>query len=207
MAELTDQRGNNSTGQQDWHARDQLHPGIVLEDSDHKVLVSSAPNEPPRTVIVSIANCVVTDEQNVILCSEPLGSCIAVAFYDPIVQVGGLLRAMLPDSAISPTLATNRPEMFLDTGIPLAVKKLLDLEGDKNRVLVYVAGGAQITDESAYFNMGKRNARITADVIERLGMRIRAQDIGGPNNRTLLLNMATGEASIKIAGQPKEYRL
>ncbi len=49
------------------------------------------------------------------LVTYALGSCLGLMIYDPAVQVGGLLHAMLPLSKINPEKAKTNPFMFVDT--------------------------------------------------------------------------------------------
>ncbi len=47
--------------------------------------------------------------------------------------------------------------MFADTGIPLLFQEAYRLGGDKRRIQVKAAGGAQVLNGSGYFSIGKRN--------------------------------------------------
>jgi len=44
-----------------------------------------------------------------------LGSCVAVAMYDPIAKVGGMVHVLLPDSRGQ---KTELPGKFANTGVP-----------------------------------------------------------------------------------------
>jgi len=68
-------------------------------------------------LIVGISELKVSNNPDDVLVTFALGSCIAVAVYDPLVKVGGLLHYMLPDSTLDPQKAQNQPGMFADTGI------------------------------------------------------------------------------------------
>ena len=50
-------------------------------------------------VVVGVADCHVTSDPANVLVTYALGSCIAVAIYDPVARVGGLLHFMLPEGA------------------------------------------------------------------------------------------------------------
>lgn len=64
----------------------------------------------------------ISNTPGTVLVTYSLGSCIAVAIYDPLVRVGGMLHFMLPDSELDPEKAQNNPFMFADTGIPSLFK-------------------------------------------------------------------------------------
>jgi chemotaxis protein CheD len=155
-------------------------------------------------VVVGIADFAVANSPNVILTTYSLGSCLGVAVYDPVVKVGGLLHLMLPESSISAEKAMNQPAMFVDTGIPALFRAAYELHANKHRLLIYVAGGAQIMDSTGYFNIGKRNFEALGALLSKHGLRIQAEQVGGMVNRTMSLNLATGKVTLKVSGQPQE---
>ncbi|MFO1497059.1 MAG: chemotaxis protein CheD [Verrucomicrobiota bacterium] len=158
-------------------------------------------------VIVGIAELAVSSNPQVTLMTYSLGSCLGVAIYDPAVRVGGLLHLMLPDSKIDPVKGAARPGMFVDTGIPALFRGAYNLGADKRRLLIYVAGGAQVMDDSGYFSIGKRNYEALTALLNRHGLRICAEQVGGFKNRTLCLNLRSGDVSLRISGQTKEVPL
>ena len=107
--------------------------------------------------IVGIAAMEVCQDLQTGLITYSLGSCIGVTIYDPVAKVGGLLHYMLPESQIDPQKAQKNPFMFADTGIPLLFKEAYRCGAAKSRIVVKVAGGSQILDDTGFFNIGKRN--------------------------------------------------
>ena len=110
-----------------------------------------------NTVVIGIGDCQISKEPDSTLVTYALGSCVAVIIHDPIVGVGGLLHFMLPESNLDPAKAEKNPFMFADTGIPLLFRSAYQLGADKKRLVVTVAGGAQMMDTQGTFNIGKRN--------------------------------------------------
>lgn len=155
-------------------------------------------------VVVEIADMKVSNNPSETLITYSLGSCIGVAIYDPEVKAGGLLHYMLPDSSIAPEKAKEKPYMFADTGIPLLFRSLYELGAEKHRIIVTVAGGAQIMDPSGLFNIGKRNYLALRKILWRNNVMIRAEEIGGSTSKTLMLEIATGKVMVKINGKVKE---
>ena len=160
-----------------------------------------------RKVVVGIADFAVAKSPDVVLTTYSLGSCLGIAIYDPVVAVGGMLHLMLPDSSIAQEKAMKRPAMFVDSGIPALFRAAYELQADKHRLLIYVVGGAQIMDTTGYFNIGKRNYEALLALLAKHGLRIHAEEVGGIVNRTLSLNLSTGQVSLKVSGQPLERRL
>jgi len=94
-------------------------------------------------IVVGIADLKCSNNKSDILVTYALGSCIAVAVYDPQLSVGGLLHYMLPDSTLDENKAKDCPGMFADTAIPLLFKSCYALGAEKRRMRVKVAGGAR----------------------------------------------------------------
>ena len=151
-------------------------------------------------LIVGIADMLVSKDPGSALITYSLGSCIGVALYDPVAKVGGLLHFMLPDSQIDAEKAKKNPWMFADTGIPLLFREAYKLGGEKQRMVVKVAGGAQIMDESGYFNIGKRNYMVLRKILWKNNVLIAAESVGGSVNRTLTLELSTGKVWVKTSG-------
>lgn len=139
----------------------------------------------------------VSNNPQVVLSTYALGSCIGVIAYDPIMKAAGILHLMLPESSISPEKAARQPAMFADTGLPAFFKALMGLKGDRNRLRIFVAGGASVIAGSDPFRIGERNARVTLDYLQREGYTVRRSDVGGNFNRTVHLEVSTGTVSMK----------
>ena len=153
--------------------------------------------------MVGMADLMVSQDQNLVLNTFPLGACLGIAIYDPAAKVGGVLHSMLPDSSIDPHRAATRPGMFLDTGLALLLKHAANLKSNPANLLIYVAGGSEVMDETACFNIGKRNFDVLAGLLERHGLKIHASDVGGLTNRTMQLKLANGEVRLKFSGQAR----
>jgi chemotaxis protein CheD len=139
----------------------------------------------------------VSDDPKVTVVTYALGSCIGLTVYDPVGRVGGLLHYMLPESSINPDKAQSNPCMFADTGIPLLFQEVYRLGGDKRRMQVKAAGGAQLLDDSGYFNIGKRNYMALRKILWANNVLIRAENVGGQVNRTVRLDMSSGRVWVK----------
>jgi chemotaxis protein CheD len=129
-----------------------------------------------------------------------LGSCIGLVIYDPIVKVGGILHYMLPESSIDKQKAALRPYMFADSGIPRLFKSAYQLGAAKQRMKIYVAGGAEILDQKGFFNIGKRNYMALKKMFFKNKVMINSQDVGGNVNRTVRIEIGTGDIYVKTSG-------
>lgn len=130
-----------------------------------------------------------------------LGSCIGVTIWDPVTRVGGLLHFMLPESQSDPEKARKNPALYADTGIPLLFRSAYQLGADKQRLVVRVAGGAQVLDGNGVFNIGKRNYLAMKKIFWKAGVLVHAEEVGGNASRTLRLEIATGKLLLQEAGE------
>jgi len=156
-------------------------------------------------LIVGISDLKVSKSPDDVLVTFALGSCIAVAIYDPLIKAGGLLHYMLPDSTLDPQKAQSQPGMFADTGIPLLFKSCYRLGGEKKRMIVKVAGGASILDDANFFRIGQKNITALRKIFWKNNVMIDAEDTGSNCNRTVRLSLANGKFSIRSSmGMMKE---
>jgi chemotaxis protein CheD len=150
--------------------------------------------------IVGVADMKVSNNPGESIITYSLGSCIGLVIYDPVVKVGGMLHYMLPDSSIDKNKAAARPYMFADSGIPRLFKSAYQLGAAKQRMKVYVAGGAEILDQQGFFNIGKRNYMALKKLFFKNKVMISQQDVGGNVNRTVRIEIATGDIYVKTSG-------
>lgn len=150
-------------------------------------------------VTVGIADLKVSQNPEDTLVTYSLGSCIGLAVYDPVVQVGGLLHYMLPDSSINKEKAATHPAMFANKGIPLLFKQCYSLGADKKRLIIKVAGASQIMENAGAFNIGKRNYAILRKMFWKNNVQIAGEDIGGNTNRTMYMEIGDGKINLKIS--------
>lgn len=150
--------------------------------------------------IVGVADMKLSNNPVESVITYSLGSCIGLVVYDPAVRVGGILHYMLPESSIDREKAAARPFMFADTGIPILFKSAYQLGAVKSRIRIYVAGGAEILDQKGFFNIGKRNYLALKKLFFKNNVIIHKQDVGGNINRTIRLEIGTGDIYVKTSG-------
>jgi chemotaxis protein CheD len=151
-------------------------------------------------LIVGMGAMQVSKDPRVTIVTYALGSCIGIAIHDSIAKVGGLLHYMLPESSTNPEKAAKNPSMFADTGVPLLFQEAYRLGGEKTRMRVKVVGGAQLLDDSGYFNIGKRNYMSLRKILWANNVLIQGEEVGGQVNRTVRLEIGTGKVWVKTSG-------
>ena len=153
--------------------------------------------------IVDISDAKVSKDPVDELITYSLGSCIAVALYDKVVGVGGMLHFQLPSSKKNGG-ADIKPHMYADTGMASVMKKMISLGADKKRIKIKVAGGAKMLAQNDMFHIGKRNYTAIRQILWKNGMFIEKQDVGGTTPRNLSLLLKNGEVTVQSRGEKRQ---
>ncbi len=113
-----------------------------------------------------------------------------------------MLSFVLPESlAMLSEKAGRQPYMFADTGLPALLEALLDIGAKTENIKVVIAGGAQIIDQTAEFNIGLKNYEAVTAFFMNNHLSIDHEDIGGISRRTLCLDIGSGCNFIQSQGQ------
>ncbi|MFP4380068.1 MAG: chemotaxis protein CheD [Candidatus Sumerlaeia bacterium] len=151
-------------------------------------------------LVIDIADMKIAAGNSDELVTYALGSCIGVAIYDPVSKVGGMLHYMLPEAALNPGKARENPYMFADTGIPLLFRAAYQKGAVRSRIQVKLAGGANVMDQSNFFNIGKRNYLAARKLFYKNNMLITSELVGGVSGKTMRMRLKDGQVEIKLPG-------
>lgn len=147
-------------------------------------------------IVVGIADLKVATEPAKLV-SIGLGSCVGVALFDSSSKVGSLAHVMLPSSRNFHPIK-NRAK-YVDTAIPLAIDKMLDLGAAKPRIVAKIAGGAKMFSFKSDDYIGKKNVLAVKNVLKDEKIKIVAEDTGGSAGRTLEFDTSSGRLLVKTA--------
>lgn len=147
--------------------------------------------------VVGIGEMAVSGRPGDILVTYSLGSCLGVAVVDVVARVGGLIHCQLPQAKLDEEKSRRRPAMFVDSGVPLLLRRLEECGAERSRLVIKVAGGAKIMDAGNVFRIGERNVTALRKVLWKENLLIKAKDIGGEQPRTLSLEVGTGSVAIQ----------
>jgi chemotaxis protein CheD len=150
------------------------------------------------TEIVSISDAKVSIDPEAVLATFSLGSCIGVTLYDPVRKIAGMLHFQLPTSTMDVQRAKQNPFMFADTGFGQLLGEMTRRGGEKKRLKVRMAGAAQMLNDSALFDIGRRNHAAMRKILWQHGLLIDAEHIGGNTPRTMYLAVVDGSVKIKM---------
>ncbi|MEI8131530.1 MAG: chemotaxis protein CheD [Leptolinea sp.] len=149
---------------------------------------------------VGLGEMRVSRDPGEVLIAFGLGSCLGIGMYDPVAKVGGMIHVVLPEQK-----SGNDPNLgkFVDTGIPLLLQKVIAEGGEKSRLIVKMAGGANMLVSpglSGIFEIGTRNISKAAEVFKELKIKIHKEEVGGQVGRTVRLYIADGRMTVRMMG-------
>lgn len=160
-----------------------------------------------QKVVVGVGDMAVSNNTNVTLSTYALGSCVGICAYDPVSKSSGLLHLMLPESKLSAEKAASQPAMFADTGMPMLFNAMFGLKADFKRIRLFIAGGASVINGADPFRIGDRNLTAVKNFLKSCPCTVVSHDVGGTINRTVHLEVSTGNVSLKMPDSNRQIAL
>ena len=151
-------------------------------------------------ILVGIADYKITIIPNKLI-TIALGSCVGIALYDSIMNVGGLAHIMLPESYKFTEIIN--PYKFADLAIPLLIDEMNKHGANIYNLRAKIAGGASMfnfPDKYLISDIGGRNSVIVKQKLKSFSIPLIAEDIGGTKGRTMILDTSNGDVYIKTVG-------
>jgi chemotaxis protein CheD len=149
----------------------------------------------PQLLVAWIGEMVVSSDEGSTLVAYGLGSCVALAAWDPIARVGGLAHFMLPSDRVE---GDGPPVKSVDDGLPRFLDAFRSAGGHPARSRFRAAGGAaMLTVVASNLDIGRRNAEAVSIGLARLGLRLHASEVGGSVGRTVRLDVGSGRLIVK----------
>ncbi len=135
------------------------------------------------------------------LISYALGSCVGICIIDKTNQIAGMAHIMLPYNNNNDD--TNLFK-YADTGISEMIRQMENLGCLRSRMIAKIAGGAKMFDikgSSSIGSIGDRNIAATKETLQKLKIRLFAEDVGQNYGRTIIFDSNTGNLTIKSFGK------
>lgn len=132
------------------------------------------------------------------LVTYALGSCIGICLYDGTVKIGGLAHIMLP--YLPESGSDEQIWRYADSSLPAVVREMESMGCRKERMLAKIAGGAkmfEVADDSTFGSIGARNIGAVRETLQKLRIRIAAEDTGLNYGRTVYFYAETGIMVVK----------
>jgi len=128
-----------------------------------------------------------------------LGSCVGVAMYDSARKIAGLAHILMPSSkdVRDPNINVMK---YADTAVPELLRRMERAGASTFNITAKLAGGAQMFNmagASSQFNIGERNVAMAREALQKLRIKLVAQDVGANYGRTVEIFAANGIYRIK----------
>ncbi len=131
-----------------------------------------------------------------------LGSCIVIVLYDPASSVGGMSHVLLPDPSYHDNSA--RCWRYATTAIPSLVDEVVSVGASQTRLTARLVGGASMFGEllpRGEPNIGERNIEAARSTLEKVGVPIVGEDVGGDYGRSVYFKLSDGRVRVKAHGR------
>lgn len=153
--------------------------------------------DPATEIRVKVADYAVgRDEQTLITIG--LGSCVAIALYDPRTRIGGLAHTLLP----SESMARDRsnPAKFPASAVVTLLAEMTRLGADARRVRAKLVGGASMFANllpAGGINIGDRNVAAARQALEASRVPVVAEDVGSDHGRSVHFHLDDGRVEVR----------
>ena len=148
------------------------------------------------TLRVKVADFAVGRNGDTVIATVGLGSCVAIALYDPATRVGGLAHVLLPNESMTRD-RSNRAK-FPSAAVPLLLAEMRGL-GANGRVNARLVGGASMFGAllpAGGANIGERNVAASRAALTAAGLQLLGEDVGGDYGRSVFFHLADGRIEV-----------
>lgn len=120
--------------------------------------------------------------------STLLGSCVAVALYDPDMKIGGLNHYLLPE----PTPHEKISPRYGTVAISELISNLKRLGANTNNLKAKIYGGGNVIASALSGpSIGSLNIAVAEKILKQLNIPIVEKNVGGTKARTIKFNTST----------------
>jgi chemotaxis protein CheD len=148
------------------------------------------------TLRVKVADFAVGRDGDTVIATVGLGSCVAIALYDPATRVGGLAHVLLPSESMARD-KSNRAK-FPAAAVPMLLEQMKGL-GCNGGIGARLVGGASMFASllpTGGVNIGERNVAASRAALAAAGVPLLGEDIGGDYGRSVYFHLADGRIEV-----------
>lgn len=147
-------------------------------------------------ITVSISDMKFAYRPRQVLITHSLGSCLGVAAFDPVTRIGAMIHCLLPDGSLCPGKSKMNPFMFVNTGVPEMVRRMLAQNVKRENIIMKAAGCAHMMNIVNKFDTGQKNWAMLEHILHKNRFKLAGSDIGGTIPRTMRLYLETGVVEV-----------
>lgn len=146
--------------------------------------------------IIGIGEYAISANENDVIKTFALASCIAVTVYSSLRKVAGMIHIALPNPT-NEEAGIIRPGYYAATGMPILINKLCKDYGClRGELKIHLFGGAKSVKKGDVFNIGERNTEAVKNILGEMNLNYSAKEIGGTFSRTIEMYVSTGVINV-----------
>lgn len=145
-----------------------------------------------RRLTVAQGETRVSDEDDVVL-TTVLGSCIAACFYDPVARVGGINHYLLAEGHAADTASMQRYGVY---AMEVLINAMLAMGASRPRLKARIFGGA--TMRRGFRDIGGDNIAFARRFLRDERIPLVGEDVGGTGARRVEFRAALGLARCRV---------
>ncbi len=153
-----------------------------------------------KLVEIKKGRVAVCDEQGAVLKAKSLGSCLALCVYDPVHKVGAMGVIPMPDDPENSAKSSDYVSMEPVNGLQTLFREITTRGVKKKDLKVFLVGAARYLEEPPEMDIGGQIYKIVKKILSKNRIKPSGEHVGGPFNRSIELNMDTGEVKVFISG-------
>ncbi|WP_411965475.1 chemotaxis protein CheD [Haloferax sp. YSMS24] len=126
-----------------------------------------------------------------------LGACVAIVLWDTDASVGALAHTLLPRQETGHGASSGK---YVDAAIQTMLREMVEAGAGYASIEARLVGGADIFELKALGKgVGRKNAAVAREELDRLDVPIVAEATGGEHGRTVEFDTATGRVEVTTA--------
>jgi chemotaxis protein CheD len=123
--------------------------------------------------------------------SAVLGTCVAVCLHDRRLKIGGMNHFLYPKSGFFGSASND----YGDVSITTLINRLRRQGSRIEDLEAQIFGGGEIQGER-WGSTGGKNVKIARKILNKNGIKIVSEDVGGLKGRRLIFHTGTNEALV-----------
>lgn len=138
-----------------------------------------------------------------------LGSCVAVAFYDPQLNIGGLNHFMLAESKVAKPKDGDlfKVERYGLYAMEAVLNEMMKSGSRKSRIQAKIFGGSRVLDSASHMDIGADNISFAEKYLAAEGIPVINQDTGGNRARRIYFYPRTFKILLRRVQPSVELRV
>jgi chemotaxis protein CheD len=155
-------------------------------------------------ISLGLGECAISRNPEDVLVAYGLGSCLGISMIDPLTRIAGLIHAVLPGAANGLPSSDSTSHKYVDSGIEDLLAAVIKEGANKNRLIVRIVGGANMLVSPGMtnsFDIGTRNMETARKTLQRLNLKITAEEVGGHTGRTVHVYVADSRVTVRVIGE------